>query len=209
MAFFNEINDASNFIIGFSQDPRRDFDIFAKGYTLAASRLANSLLEASRFSDYEAYPVAFLYRHAFELSLKHVIYESARLASFRFSNFIDDKLQNSHNLKMLSVTVGKSLKAQFPHDILIDKVVKSIIEVADEWTSIDPNSYSYRYPINTKGQPSTSDHQRANLRSISIRMSELLEELETIHFGLNIESDQAAEIYKFIENLAESISNDL
>ena len=51
----------------FTPNPQGDFGVFAKGYTLAANRLASLLLEAPRFSDYEAYPVVFLYRHALEL----------------------------------------------------------------------------------------------------------------------------------------------
>ena len=71
---FYEISDTSSFVISFTHDPKGDFGAFAKGYTLAANRLAASLLEGPRFPDYEAYPVVFLYRHALELSLKHIIY---------------------------------------------------------------------------------------------------------------------------------------
>ena len=79
---FDETSDASSFVISFTSDPKGDFGAFAKGYMLAANRLVRLLLEAPRFSDYEAYPVMFLYRHALELSLKHIIYGGAELAVF-------------------------------------------------------------------------------------------------------------------------------
>ena len=80
---FDEISDMSSFVISFTNDPKGDFGAFAKGYTLAANRLAASLLEDQRFPDYAAYPVVFLYRHALELSLKHIIYGGVELAAFR------------------------------------------------------------------------------------------------------------------------------
>ncbi len=70
MAFYNSISNGNNFVISFTQTPQQDFGVFAKGYTRAAFVLAEHLLEKPRFSDYEAYPVVFLYRQAFELYLK-------------------------------------------------------------------------------------------------------------------------------------------
>ena len=78
--FYDQQSDLSNFVISFTRDPKGDFAVFARAYAHAADRLAAQLLEALRFSDHEAYPVIFLYRHAFELSLKHIIYASALLA---------------------------------------------------------------------------------------------------------------------------------
>lgn len=73
MPFYDLKNDTSNFVISWTGDAKNDFGVFAKGYISAAEQLANLLLQAPRFSDYEAYPVIFLYRHALELSLKHVV----------------------------------------------------------------------------------------------------------------------------------------
>ena len=60
MAFYDEFDNLTNFVISFTPNPKGDFGVFAKGYTLAANRLSGLLLEAPRFSDYEAYPVVFL-----------------------------------------------------------------------------------------------------------------------------------------------------
>src|SRR5271154_5716323 len=106
---FNEISDTSNFVISFTNDPMGDFAAFAKGYKRAANRLARSLLRAPRFPDYDAYPVVFLYRHALELSLKHIVYAGAQLAAFRRMDDINDKLRNDHNLVDLAQVSGKVL----------------------------------------------------------------------------------------------------
>src|SRR6266850_7405355 len=99
MAFYDQSSDPTNFVICFMPNPKGDFGVFAEGYTLAANRLAGVLLAAPRFSDYEAYPVVFLYRHALELSLKHIIDSSVELAAFKYLDDVDRGLQNSHDLR--------------------------------------------------------------------------------------------------------------
>ena len=83
MAFYNSNNNKNNFAISFTQNPKQDFGVFAKGYTRAASLLAEQLLDKPHFPDYEAYPVVFLYRHAFELYLKGFYYRAALIAYFQ------------------------------------------------------------------------------------------------------------------------------
>jgi hypothetical protein len=80
MAFYNSVSNRNNFVISFTQTPEQDFGAFAKGYTRAASNLAEQLLEKPRFADYEAYPVVFLYRHAFELSLKGLYFKAGLIS---------------------------------------------------------------------------------------------------------------------------------
>jgi len=188
MAFYNQRSDPSNFVISWTKDPKSDFGIFSKGYTLAAERLAKMLLEASRFSDYEAYPVIFLYRHALELSLKHVIYSSVELAAYRYVDDIDDKLHNSHNLRNLAKAARASLTLLFPEDELLQTMHSVIETTCSELSDLDSDSSGYRYPIDTKGEHSTKKNQWVNLESFATHMSAVLDELDTIHFALSGET---------------------
>jgi|CXWL01.1.fsa_nt_gi hypothetical protein len=201
---FDEISDASNIVISFTNDPKGDFWAFAKGYTIAANRLAASLLEAPRFSDYEAYPVVFLYRHALELSLKHVIYSGGELAVFRRMDDINEQLKNNHDLVDLSRTAGKVLALLFPNDEMCGGLNTSVAAICKDWSQIDPRSDAYRYPIDTKGRPSTKKHQVVNLKVLATRMSAVLEDIDTIHFGLDMETCKAQELYEILEQFVPS-----
>ena len=201
---FDEISDMSNFVISFSNDPKSDFGAFAKGYTLAATRLAASLLEAPRFPDYEAYPVVFLYRHALELSLKQIIYGGVELAAFRRMNDINEHLKNNHNLADLSRTSGKVLSLLFPNDELLGRLNTTVAAICEDWSQIDPRSDAYRYPIDTKGRPSTKKHQVVNLRALATRMAAVLEDLDAVHFGLDLETYKAQELYEILEQFVPS-----
>ncbi|MBI3304110.1 MAG: hypothetical protein HYZ72_18765 [Deltaproteobacteria bacterium] len=203
MAFYDQHSDASNFVISWTREPRNDFGIFSKGYTRAAERLATLLLEAPRFSDYEAYPVVFLYRHALELSLKHVIYRSVELAAYRYIDDIGDRLHNVHDLFRLAKTASASLTLLFPEDEFLRKVASIIDNTCAELSELDPDSYAYRYPIDKKGRPSTKKNQRVNLAAFATHMSSLLEDLDTVHFGLS------GEIYIAQDALYETVRSNL
>ena len=80
----------------------------------------------------------------------------------------------------------------------------TVAALCKDWSEIDPDSYAYRYPINRKGLPSTKKHQVVNLRELSSRMAAVLEDLDTVHFGLDIETDRAREINEILEQFVSS-----
>lgn len=205
MAFFDKDSDASIFIISWAENPIGHFGVFAKGYTLAANRLSALLLDAQRFSDHEAYPVVFLYRHALELSLNQIIYKCALLAKFRFVDRVNADLKNTHNLGRLFESVEGPLSLLFPDDDSLSDVIRDVRVVCTELNDLDPRSDGYRYPIDSKGRPSTGRHQVINLRAFSRRMSSVLDDLGTVQFGMDVETDRAQDAYEAVERLLSSI----
>lgn len=201
MAFYDKYNNQDNFVSGFTKDPRQDFGVYAKGYTLAANRLTNFLLETPHFSDYEAYPIVFLYRHALELSLKHIIYRSVKLSILNYNEDIDEKLKNTHDLICLSEMVEKLLVALFPKEEWVSDFVSRVSTICIEFTHLDPKSDAYRYPIDRNGYSSTVQHRTVNLRALGESMCLVLEDLSNIHFGLDMEISNAQEVYDVISRL--------
>jgi hypothetical protein len=162
------------------------------------------MLDAPRFSDYEAYPVVFLYRQALELYLKHIIYQSALLSAFRFRDDVDGKLRNSHDLGNLFKSIESVLAVLFPDDDALAAVVQATGSVCSDWQTLDPGSYTFRYPVDKRGHPSTK-RQQINLRAFANRMSSVLDDLSVIDFGLNVETDRAQATYEDVERLLSSI----
>ena len=79
---------------------------------------------------------------------------------------------------------------------------------AIEFEQIDRDSFGYRYPIDTKGNPSTKPHQIINLLAFHNSMKELLGELRIVDFGLDIEVFQAQEIYGFFKEAQAVIASE-
>ena len=208
MAFYNSINDGNNFVISFTQNPKQDFGVFAKGYTQAASVLAEQLLEKPHFSDYEAYPIVFLYRQAFELYLKSFYFKAGLLSFFKDSQNVEYQFINKHWLKPLAETFQKICKVLFPYNQALLQLADKVHRYAEEFEQIDSDSFGYRYPIDTKGNPSTKHHQVVNLLAFHNSMKELLGELEIVDFGFDIEKSQAQEIYEIIQETQNIIASD-
>ena len=74
---------------------------------------------------------------------------------------------------------------------------------AEEFEQIDKNSFSYRYPIDKKGKPSTKHHQVVNLCALYNSMQEMLNELARIDFSFDAEKYEAEEKYEKEMNLKE------
>jgi hypothetical protein len=62
--------------------------------------------------------------------------------------------------------------------------------ISNDLSVIDKDSFSFRYPVTKRWEPSTDNHLTINFYQFSTRMSEILERMETINFGLNLEIDK-------------------
>ncbi|MEM8543013.1 MAG: hypothetical protein AAGF66_03345 [Cyanobacteria bacterium P01_H01_bin.119] len=210
MAFYDTASgDFSEFSISFTHNPLSDFGIFAKGYRTAArtttTQIINQLQKDRRFSDYLAYPVVFLYRHSFELYLKNIIYWAILLVNLRGTE-VEEKLQNTHDLTSLADKAKNFFFRAFPEENGFRDIFDNITITAKEFSNIDPNSYSYRYPVDTTGNHSTNQKQSISLAAFANHMENILEELDTISFGLNVECSIANEDRQYIAEELQEIS---
>jgi hypothetical protein len=200
MAFYDDTQSHSNIVIAFTGSPRYDFGAFARGYHQAANQLSKNLLCKSGYRDFDGYPIVFLYRHAFELNLKNIAYWSMRLCAFKNIDLMDAKLHHNHDLIQLADLGTRLLLKLFATEPGIDKLVGAIKTIAREFHEIDSTSFSYRYPIDKSGNYSTKEHQVVNILSIHRNMDKLLNDLEIVNFGLDIDTDQAQEVYELLND---------
>lgn len=191
MAFYNQGYDHSTFTYWLG-DPKGAFTIFAAGYRSAAEHLAESLLQRPGFPGHEAYPVVFLYCHAYELSLKHAIYKAAEFAGYTGVSEVEDRLHNTHNLQKLSDALTRSLELLFPQDAFLQELVRRITTTSGELAALVETSF--RYPIDRDGQPAESNRS-INLRAFGQHMSSLLEDIDTLNFGLDAQTYVAQEAF--------------
>ncbi len=190
--FYTSSNSNSNIVISFSKEPKYDFGIFAKDYREAADYLAEKFLSNTKhgYRDSEGYPIVFLYRHAFELNLKNIIYKSSRLVSLRDVKEFDNTLYNEHKLVDLSNKAIELLKSLFHSDTDILNLCEKIKKAALEFENIDRASFAFRYPISTSGGYSTRKHLIVSIESFYGIFSPLLKDLEVVNFGLDITESQ-------------------
>jgi len=78
---------------------------------------------------------------------------------------------------VLAKAAHKALKTIAPEDQDLSEDLSHILKTADEFEAIDADSYSYRYPINNRGEPSTPHHQVVNIHGLASRMDSILQYL--------------------------------
>jgi hypothetical protein len=199
----NENLDTFNIVSSFSDNPKYDFDIYAKGYHKSAKSLSDKLYTQNSYADYEGYPIVFLYRHAFELNLKNIIYSGIRLLSLKKREAINDsEFYNKHNLNTLAKVGVAILTTLFKNDL--DNEIKNILSIASDFSDLDYESFSYRYPIDKKGGYSTKKYQIINITSLTKTMEGLLDSIEAINFGLDIETDKEEKIFEILSNFSDN-----
>ncbi len=201
----NENLDTFNIVSSFSDNPKYDFGIYAKGYRKAAKSLSDKLYAQNSYADYEGYPIVFLYRHSFELNLKNIIYSGIRLLSLKKREMIcDSKFYNNHNLNTLAKVGVEILTTLFKNDLALNNEIENMLSIASDYSYLDHNSFSYRYPINTNGDYSTEKNQIINITSLTKIMEGLLDSIEAINFGLDIETDKQEEIFEILSNFSDN-----
>ena len=138
------------------RDPIDELSIYALGYHIAGKTLVEKLESNRGYGDYEAYPIFFLYRHSLELYLKAIVYRGARLLGMISNDTIDtNKLLTKHGLSMWLPAIKAIFKRlEWEKDFGIPSIRKfeDFANLVNGIEKIDPLSYNFRYPVNTKGE---------------------------------------------------------
>lgn len=207
MAFFDSVSNQSNFVTSFGPDQTQRFGAFARGYASAAAALAEGLLEKPRFADNEAYPIVFLYRHAFELYLKGLYYRAQLILAFRDEKPVRFDALHNHKLVPLADVFQRLCNALFPNDQELSRIASLVRRYALELELIDKGSYSYRYPIDTNGKASTTRNQIVNLRAFHESMKMLLDDLAIVDFGFDLENSRAQQAFEVLQDAERILSS--
>ncbi|ENO3978292.1 hypothetical protein ACBI01_002436 [Aeromonas veronii] len=168
--------------------------LYIDGYKFAADKLVHHVVKCGTEQDILVFPISFLYRQYIELQLKHIIREARTFleegVSFPEHHRIDE-LWNTANSLMIKIIKG--------HDNSITgcitktdiKIIKTIIT---EFVKIDPDSFSFRYPKDKKGNNNLTDIQYINLRKLHDQMNELKKRLDKYCLCISILRDFQNEI---------------
>lgn len=160
--------------------------LYAKGYKEAGDRVVEFVLKEAKCQDILTYPIVFLYRQYIELRLKEIIREGGILLD------LGKDFEPHHDLLKLWCTAKEIAKKVFEGDDSTD--LKYTEHVITEFSQIDPDSFSFRYPETKKGDNSLDGIRGINIRRVSEHVEELSKDLEGISFGISIYRDWKGEM---------------
>jgi hypothetical protein len=120
-----------------------DLHLYARGYKLGADALVERIMESGHDQDFLVYPIVFLYRQYLELRMKSLIRDGRALdnqpPSFTTGHQLD-KLWLECRIIIERVWPGQEVEA-----------IQSVEDVIKQLSTIDPQSMTFRYPVDKKG----------------------------------------------------------
>lgn len=124
-----------NACLGFTRD---QWFGLTEGFRRAGDVLVQQAIDKRSDLDFLIYPIAFLYRQAIELSLKHVVTVGSQLLDQ------EPGVKWHHDLAPLWTRCRGLIEEIFPDEPKAD--LDAVGEVVDQFVARDPRSTSFRYP---------------------------------------------------------------
>lgn len=162
---------------------------YAAGYLDAAKLLSRIIIYSQRGMDTMLYPLAYLYRHYIEITLKDLI----RRGVYITDSSIDKKLESTlvdHNLMKLWNAFLPLFDEILGDNDSQNEIKKGIESYINQIHAIDPTSMTFRY--NT-GKASVDHHLNGVERINILHFSDNMEKLTSILEGIDMEFDAITE----------------
>lgn len=163
--------------------------LYIEGYREAADKLVHDVVESGTNQDILVFPISFLYRQYIELQLKHIIRESRIFlgegATFPKHHKIND-LWNTANSLMAKIIKDHD---QTIKNYITKDDVQTIKIIITEFVKVDPDSFSFRYPKDRKGNRNLEGIEYINLRKLHDQMEILKEKLDKYYLCVSLLRD--------------------
>ncbi|MBW1616630.1 MAG: hypothetical protein JRJ49_08890 [Deltaproteobacteria bacterium] len=143
---------------------------------MAADQLIDDAIANKQIQqlDLTVFPAIFLYRQFIELFLKQCILE--------FSQEEVDFKKLNHNLIAIWERFVKLMPPESKDD---KKTFEAARKYIQEFNREDPNSFSFRYPINKSKEVIFDKERRINIKHFKDRMAELEEFLDFQYYQMS------------------------
>lgn len=166
------------------------FSAYAYSYLKASFKLFDEFMKARGYSDTDAFPPIFMFRHFVELILKANIMYATKIANLKNQNVELSNLDNikkEHNIEKLY----KQLLQIYPDTkYALSKEAK---EILINLSRVDEKSDAFRYPVDTSGNQFWKGIT-VNIGILYTKLRELGEQLDAFNTQLNAELDYLKEL---------------
>jgi len=170
-----------NALLNWRPNSAAEIATYAWSYRGAAANLISSYRgNETGTIDERALPILFLYRHAFELYLKALVYRAAVVSIAEEELVLAlPRLWREHSLVRLLEMSFPLLRSRYLF-MWDDELEEKIARVAKGLDEVDSGSYAFRYPVTSKGQPSLPTHMLTNIFVFSEILENVLDDLSEI-----------------------------
>ncbi len=148
----------------------------ASSYMEGAQALARATVEGDALLDLAILPIVYLYRQYLELVIKDIIDTARRLEGE------GEAYPKHHNLRKLWTEAERLIRKHYGQQA--PEELDHVQPCIDEFDEHDPESFSFRYPTDKKGNASLRDITHINVRNLNETMNRLSSFLDGIALDL-------------------------
>ncbi|MFA5072355.1 MAG: hypothetical protein WC539_00415 [Nitrospirota bacterium] len=181
-------NDKDFIVLNWHGQPIKELALYAESYHCAAKKLVSVYGTTGALRDFEAAPILFLYRHAFELYLKAFVQIGSDILSLHGKVTISlKKILNTHKLTEFIPDFEAIIKeVGWTWDMGIDGLRRKsdFVKLVREFETIDPSSFAFRYPTDKQGNASLPHYFSFNLSTFAQKIDPLLATIDGALTGL-------------------------
>lgn len=212
-SLFQAGHSYGNIVLNFQHAANREFGSYAHAFHKAGQALFERMFESNGYNDLEGCPIIFLYRHALELYLKAIVLHGETILSINGETLLANRsILQRHTLHPFLPLLKRTFDAvgwTWDLDIEELKTFEEVEELLRNFDAVDVGSYTFRYPVDTRGNPSVPHHFMVHMPTFCRRMDALLESLEGAVMGLEVTEQEMLEAAYYaqegMEELAEAL----
>lgn len=203
-SLFRSDHSYGNIVLNFQHAANSEFSVYAHAFHTAGQALFERMFDKSSYSDLEGCPIIFLYRHALELYLKAIVLHGEAIIQLNGKTLITNRsLLQKHSLLPFFPLLKQTFDAVgWTWDLDIEglRTFEEVEALLRDFETVDIGSYTFRYPVDTKGNPSVPHHFMVHMPTFCKRMDALLESLEAAVMGLKVTQDSILEAAYYAQN---------
>ncbi len=184
----------SDVVLNWHNNPVGELKMQAEAYFKAGTKLLESFRGGNGLTDFDAYPIIFLYRHALELFVKDILLMGNKFARALGDPEIQTPFQEivaNHRVSHHTEKLRKIFAAVDWQDSDFRCDWSHFLKVIDQ---IDPDSMTFRYTVNKKGKAFLKSHFAFNMGEFSSAFKTVLGDFSSACFGLRCVVSDAYEM---------------
>ncbi len=196
-SLFQAGHSYGNIVLNFQHAANREFGFYARAFHKAGQALFERMFDSNGYNDLEGCPIIFLYRHALELYLKAIVLHGDVILQVNGKTLLANRtvLQRHSLLPFLPLLKQTFEAVGWNWDLNIEGLhtFEEVEELLRDFDAVDIGSYTFRYPVDTRGNPSVPHHFMVHMPTFCKRMDALLESLEGAVMGLEVTEQEMLE----------------
>ena len=196
-SLFRHGSTYGNIVLNFQYAADGEFGFYASAFHEAGQALFERMFDKGGYNDLEGCPIIFLYRHSLELYLKAIVLHGDAIFKIQGNTLISNRtfLQKHSLLPFLPLVKQTFDSVGWTWDLDVEglQTFDEVEAQLRDFESVDLGSYTFRYPVDTKGNPSVPHHFMVHMPTFCKRMDALLKALEAAVMGLEVTEDRMLE----------------